>query len=101
MIHQPTNGPNGKAVNALPGNVTALLSTQHLDSTGYGQTSQCLDDIPNPFNRLARQFGNLGLCLYPLCGDSLLVSSPALGLSCILPDLRSAQVYLRRIGGSN
>lgn len=99
MIHPHSNGPNGKAVNALAGNSTALLSTQQLDSKGYGMSSQCLDDLPNPFNRLARQFDAVGLGLYPLCGDSLLVSSPALGMSCTLPDLRSAQIYLRKLGG--
>lgn len=100
MIEPFNNGPNGKAVNALPGNVTALLSTKQLDSKGNGLSSQCLDDFPNPFNRLARQFGAMGLSLYPLSGDSLLVSSPALGMSCTLPDLRSAQIYLRKLGGA-
>jgi hypothetical protein len=97
MIKPFTNGPNGRAVNALAGNSTALLSTQQINSKGYGQSTQCPDDLPNPFNRLARQFKTAGFGLYPLSGETLLVSSPTLGLSRTLPDLRAAQAYLRQI----
>lgn len=50
------------------------------------------------FARLCQQFSLLGLNLYPLDGKSLLVVSPALGMSKVLPDIRAAQVYLRQIG---
>lgn len=53
------------------------------------------------FNILKRQFEALGLHLYPLDGDSLLVTSERLGMSRTLPDLRSARQYLRQIGGVN
>lgn len=52
------------------------------------------------FARLAKQFTQLGLSLYPLDGQALLVSSHRLGKSRTLPDLRSAQIYLRQIGGA-
>lgn len=44
------------------------------------------------FARLSQQFALLGLNLYPLDGNSVLV------VSKILPDLRAAQVYVRQIG---
>lgn len=51
------------------------------------------------FARLAKQFTQLGLSLYPLDGQTVLVSSHKLGMSRTLPDLRAAQIYLRQIGG--
>ncbi|WP_342616572.1 hypothetical protein [Rhodoferax sp. GW822-FHT02A01] len=93
------NGPNEKAVNALAGNSTASQDTQQRDSSGNQCPSQMVPEIPNLFNRLARQYMAMGLGLYPLSGDTLLVSSPVLGMSRTLPDLRAAQIYLRQIGG--
>lgn len=51
------------------------------------------------FARLSKQFTALGLSLYPLDGQTVLVSSHKLGMSMTLPDLRAAQIYLRQIGG--
>jgi hypothetical protein len=64
-----------------------------------GNAIQALEDFPNPFNRLAKQFQALGLALYPLSGDTLMVSSPAFGMERVLPDLRAARIYLQQIGG--
>lgn len=58
------------------------------------------DDDCGAFNRLARQFDCMGLRLYALCGDSVLVSAPGIGMSRSFPDLRTAKAYLREIGGA-
>lgn len=61
---------------------------------------QEVDDDCGVFNRLARQFDGMGLRLYALCGDSVLVSAPGIGMSRSFPDLRTAKAYLREIGGA-
>lgn len=71
----------------------------HLHSSDAVRALQTVDQIDNAFNRLVRQFDAIGLALYPLWGDSLLVCAPTLGMSFTLPDLRSAHAYLRQIGG--
>ena len=80
----------------------AGLQTNPVDKTDFIRGSnaiQALEDFPNPFNRLVKQFQALGLALYPLSGDTLMVSSPAFGMERVLPDLRSARIYLQQIGG--
>lgn len=56
-----------------------------------------MDSDISIFRRLSRQFAQLGLSLYPLGGQTVLVSSHKLGMSKTLPDLRAAQIYLRQI----
>ena len=73
---------------------------QQRDSIDTHCAPQSVQDIDNLFNRLARQFGDMGLALHPLAGDTLLVACPALGMSCTLPDLRAARSYLQQIGGA-
>lgn len=51
------------------------------------------------FNRLERGFAALGWRLYPLDGETLLATIPALGMSRTVPDLRTARALLRKIGG--
>lgn len=52
------------------------------------------------FARLEQQFAMHGLSLYPLDGPTVLVVSQTLGMSRTLPDLRTAQIYLRQLGGA-
>ena len=73
--------------------------TQQSHPTSKNVPQQAQDSEVSVFNRLSRQFARLELGLYPLDGQSLLVSSHRLGMSRTLPDLRSAQIYLRQIGG--
>lgn len=54
----------------------------------------------NLFAQIARQFTAAGLSLYPFDGTSVLVTAPKLGMSRVLPDLRTARLYLREIGGA-
>ncbi|WP_342620835.1 hypothetical protein [Rhodoferax sp. GW822-FHT02A01] len=58
-----------------------------------------LEVIPNPFNRLARKYRDLGYGLYPLSGDTLLLTHPAMGMTRTLADMRAAQMLLRQLGG--
>jgi hypothetical protein len=51
------------------------------------------------FNRLERGFAAMGWRLYPLDGDTLLVTIPSLGMSRTVPNLRTARALLRKIGG--
>ena len=76
-----------------------LKSNPQFNFTGACRAVQSVEQIDNVFNRLVRQFEAIGLTLYPLWGDSLLVCAPALGMSFTLPDLHSANAYLRQIGG--
>lgn len=73
--------------------------TQHGNLTNNSFPLQAQDSEVSIFNRLSKQFARLELGLYPLDGQSLLVSSHRLGISKTLPDLRAAQLYLRQIGG--
>ena len=85
----------------IPGREWGLKGNtlQRSDSSDARRLVQSVEDIDNAFNRLVRQFQAFGLGLYPLSGDALLCSSP-LGMSRTLPDLRSAKMYLRQIGGA-
>lgn len=105
-LHYAEKAGNGTFVNdeALSSGGTEGLKDyeyQHTDFNDSTSNAQLLDEIPNAFNRLARQFKNHGFGLYPLSGDSVLVSSLTLGMSRAFPDVRSAQMYLRQIGGRN
>jgi len=86
----------------IPGKEWGLKgnATQHHNSIDVDHLTQMVEAIDNPFNRLVRQFKALGLNLYALSGDVLLLSSPRLGLSRTLPGLHAAQAYLRQIGGA-
>lgn len=52
------------------------------------------------FKRLESQFKAAGLNLYPLDGPSLLATSERLQMYKVLPDMRTAAVYIRQIGGA-
>lgn len=77
-----------------------LQNTQCLNFKQTFIPAQDADGDCTVFARLSRQFESLGLRLFPLCGDSVLVSAPGLGMSRSFPDLRTARAYLREIGGA-
>lgn len=74
-----------------------ILSADTTDKLALRQVHPCELSL---FTRLSQQFALRGLSLYPLDGPSVLVVSQALGMSRALPDLRTAQIYLRQIGGA-
>jgi hypothetical protein len=51
------------------------------------------------FNRLERGFAAMGWRLYPLDGETMLLTIPALGMHRTVSDLRTARALLRKIGG--
>ncbi len=88
---------NEKTAVALPGNTTAFQNNQSPNPT-IADVPESSSEI-STFRRLVQQFAAVGLNLYPLDGQTLLVSSPQFGLSKTLPDLRAAKLYLAQIGG--
>jgi hypothetical protein len=52
------------------------------------------------FNRLERGFAAMGWRLYPLDGETMLLTIPAFGMHRTVSDLHTARALLRKIGGS-
>jgi hypothetical protein len=84
---------------AEPSALNSVYFTSNAQKLGTTSRNTCIPDV-SIFNILQRQFESAGLHLYPLDGDSVLVTSDRLGMHRTLPDLRSARNYLRRIGGA-
>ncbi|HPW29536.1 MAG TPA: hypothetical protein PLL01_09125 [Rhodoferax sp.] len=91
----PNDEAHGSPQSAGPSNNQTL----YLNPTVKLVPSQALPEAISIFARLSQQFSLLGLSLYPLDEKAVLVSSHRLGMSRTFPDLRSAQIYLRQIGG--
>lgn len=73
--------------------------TLHLNPISKIVPLQAFGDEFSAFTRLRNQYSLLGLNLYPLDETAFMVTAPALDMYKVLPDLRSAHVYLRQIGG--
>jgi hypothetical protein len=100
QLHQYRSRPGNEEAHGSPQTAGLMGNVnKQRDSSDPVLALQSVDQIDNAFNRLVRKFSEFGIALYPLSGDSLLASAPAIGMSLTLPDLRAAHAYLRQIGG--
>jgi hypothetical protein len=96
MIYHLRGSPKEKTAAALAGNTTASQNTQHHDSSVAALLA--LGEKLTAFNRMKAAASKCGIDAYPLSGDSVYLSGPG-GFHCCAPDVRTAAILVRRMGG--